>query len=602
MLVLLHGALLPQTTTAQEDTLEATLEPVTITAGILPVQLLHATRTVEIIDAQMLEQTQALSVDDALRTLSSVHVQRRGAHGAQSDLNIRGGTFGQTLVLFNGIRFNDPQTGHHALRVPIPVSMIERIEVLPGHGSALLGPDALGGAVNIVPALGGTHALHVEMEAASHGLWHAAVGGRYGGESLPSHTAVSYRSNDGWREGTDMQSLSVSHISRASVGGGILNLLAGYSDQDIGAFDFYSPGRGIPSRERIRVGYAALQGSRSIGSLLFNASVSLRDLRDRFQFDVRIPDRSINEHRTRVLNATLQGVMPVTADASLRFGLEANGDDIRSNSLGTHARQWLAATSAARWKARQWMEIDAGLRWDMHSRTQPYLSPTLGVRVSAASALALRFSAGRSFRLPTYTNLYYEDPVNRGNAALQPETAISSEAGLDWQPDPDITVSTDVFHRAVHDLIDYVQAEPEAPFIAMNHTEALVTGATLKLGWSAQKEEIIAETEISLSILDMQLNTGDAWRSRYAFTSPPRQLKFRFAGHLGAGLHYMILATAVDQHVARDYGTVDARLRRTFGDWMFHLAADNLTNSAIEEFPGLPLPGRWLRAGVSFHH
>src|SRR5664279_780925 len=54
----------------------------------------------------------ALSLDELLRYLPGIEVQSRGAFGVQSDLSIRGGTFSQVLVLIDGVRLNDPLTGH----------------------------------------------------------------------------------------------------------------------------------------------------------------------------------------------------------------------------------------------------------------------------------------------------------------------------------------------------------------------------------------------------------------------------------------------------------------------------------------------------------
>jgi len=90
-----------------------------------------------------------------LRLDPSIDPQERAPGGVQSDLSIRGSTFGQTLVLIDGLRVNDAQTGHHNLDLPIPLDSIDRIEVLHGAGSTFYGADAMGGPVNFITALGG---------------------------------------------------------------------------------------------------------------------------------------------------------------------------------------------------------------------------------------------------------------------------------------------------------------------------------------------------------------------------------------------------------------------------------------------------------------
>ena len=87
---------------------------------------------------------------DALRLLPGVWVRQRGPFGSQTDISVRGASFGQTLVLVDGVRINDPQTGHHSGDLPVALEDIARIELLAGAGSSLHGADAVGGVINII--------------------------------------------------------------------------------------------------------------------------------------------------------------------------------------------------------------------------------------------------------------------------------------------------------------------------------------------------------------------------------------------------------------------------------------------------------------------
>ena len=63
---------------------------------------------------------------------------------------LRGSTFNQTLVLLDGMRVNDPLTGHFSMYIPITISDIHQIEIIRGGASSIYGPDAVGGVINIV--------------------------------------------------------------------------------------------------------------------------------------------------------------------------------------------------------------------------------------------------------------------------------------------------------------------------------------------------------------------------------------------------------------------------------------------------------------------
>ncbi|MBI5084892.1 MAG: TonB-dependent receptor [Acidobacteria bacterium] len=90
------------------------------------------------------------SIADVLRLHPSLDLRQRAPNLLQADLSIRGATFGQTLVLLNGRRMNDPQSGHHNLDLPAPLQSVQSVEILSGAGSTLYGADATGGVVNIV--------------------------------------------------------------------------------------------------------------------------------------------------------------------------------------------------------------------------------------------------------------------------------------------------------------------------------------------------------------------------------------------------------------------------------------------------------------------
>src|SRR5260370_17827874 len=87
---------------------------------------------------------------DALRLDSSPDLGERAANGVQAEFSIRGASFGQTLVLLNGIRISDAQSGHHNMDLPIPPEGISRVEVLHGSGSTMYGSDAVGGVINVI--------------------------------------------------------------------------------------------------------------------------------------------------------------------------------------------------------------------------------------------------------------------------------------------------------------------------------------------------------------------------------------------------------------------------------------------------------------------
>ncbi|MCR5533339.1 MAG: TonB-dependent receptor plug domain-containing protein, partial [Paludibacteraceae bacterium] len=110
----------------------------------------QAYRLVTQISSEAIAAIPATTVADLLMTLPGLDIRTRGASGAQADVSMRGGTFDQVMVLLNGVCVSDAQTGHYAMNIPVPLSAIERIEVLEGAAASLTGGNAFCGAINIV--------------------------------------------------------------------------------------------------------------------------------------------------------------------------------------------------------------------------------------------------------------------------------------------------------------------------------------------------------------------------------------------------------------------------------------------------------------------
>ena len=124
-------------------------ESIIVTGVALPAPLDEADRDVSVLPLP--ENTRRLydSWFDLLGLDAALDIQQRAPGGFLADLSIRGASFGQTLVLLNGMRISDVQTGHFNMDLPIPLEMQSIEEVLKGSGSTLYGSDAICGVVNV---------------------------------------------------------------------------------------------------------------------------------------------------------------------------------------------------------------------------------------------------------------------------------------------------------------------------------------------------------------------------------------------------------------------------------------------------------------------
>src|SRR5215213_5193765 len=126
------------------------LDPVTVTTSLTTEKASQTGRNLFVIKGEKFAELPVHSLDELLRYLPGIEVQARGPIGSQSDIVMRGGTFQQVLVILDGVRLNDPNTGHFTSYIPIAPAEIDQIEVLKGASSAIYGSEAVGGVIHII--------------------------------------------------------------------------------------------------------------------------------------------------------------------------------------------------------------------------------------------------------------------------------------------------------------------------------------------------------------------------------------------------------------------------------------------------------------------
>ncbi|HCM04562.1 MAG TPA: hypothetical protein DIC30_01000, partial [Oceanospirillales bacterium] len=119
---------LPFTSTLanEADGVSHTLDSQVVTGRLYADPVSAAAFNVTVLEQADLQKLPVNNVIDALEYVAGIDVRKRGISGVQADIGIRGSSYEQTLVLLDGMRMNDPQTGHHNFDLPIAFEDIER--------------------------------------------------------------------------------------------------------------------------------------------------------------------------------------------------------------------------------------------------------------------------------------------------------------------------------------------------------------------------------------------------------------------------------------------------------------------------------------------
>lgn len=583
-------------------------ETIVVTGTFSPVPETELDRSVTVIEGKGQEDLYDNWVD-YLALAPSVDLQRRGPDDIQGDLSIRGSTFGQTLVLLNGLRVDDVQSGHHDMDLPLPTESVQRIEILRGAGSTLYGSDATAGSINVITS------------APEHsGLDFGAGVGNFGTNEQSGSASLLWKKWDtqldaerifssGFRPDRDFRSLTLFSQTGVKTALGSSLLMLAYGDKPFGADQFYGP---FDSWERTKSWFAGFKqdlGSRTEFDFAFRRHT------DEFVLFRNQPFIYENNHIDKSWQTDIRQRQPVTKNSTLFFGAEGIHEGLTSNNLGDHDRSRGAVYLDYDIRALRRFSFSAGLREEIFSASHGEFNPTVAGGVWLTPELKLKASASRAFRLPSYTDLDYHDPANFGNPQLGPESALDYEGGLLWAPGGRFKLDLTVFERRDRDVIDYVlrncasipsdQRPPGATcslqLAQIYHAENLqrlnFTGVETSVEFRLPREQRI---QLGYTALYGAQEALGGLQTKYAFNYPVNDGIFAWTGKLPGNLIARTRVGVIDRYSSDPYALWDAALAREFNRITAHLVLSNLSNTQYAEIPNIVLPGRSLVFGLKY--
>jgi outer membrane cobalamin receptor len=581
----------------------ARTDSITVTTTVEPLPFAESDRSVLTISPAAQPAGSFDSPVDLLRTDPSVNIQARAGEGVQADLAIRGTTFEQSLVLVNGLRVNDPETGHLNLDIPVPLDAITSLDILHGSGSTFYGSDAIGGAVNLITA----EPTHSSTSAPAFSFAARSGGGSYG--SLENHLRASIAAkffaeqltasrdtSDGFAFDRNYSSNAASSETWLHTAAGTTDILLAASDRPYGANNFYG---NYPEWERTKAWLAGIQqqlGARTAASFGYLKHT------DEFVLILGKPQIYENNHATTSYEAALRRADPLGTNATLSYGLEEAGDSIHSNSLGIHARNQGAGYANLSLRSLKRLSLSLGAREEVLSGHGSVFSPNVAAAVTLTSALRLRGAASHGFRLPTYVDLYYADPATNGNPLLKPESSWSYEGGLDYSPSSGrIVLSAAGFRLNQTNAIDYVKR-------LLNDKWQAVNIPTLDLSGAEASVRIRVSDHQQLSVAYTAAHSADLppeFISEYAFNYAAQNAIFGWTadqlplfGSAGKQLTLRTQVNIVQKTTHTAYPLWDVNLARSTGAVRPYVRLLNLSNTGYTELPGIPMQGRTILGGV----
>ena len=529
------------------------------------------------------------SLADVLRLDPSIDLEARAPDGVQNDLSIRGSGSSQTLVLLNGLRLDDAQSGHHNMDIPVPIDAVSRIEVLQGSGSTMYGSDAIGGAINVITEPPDTTELILRTAVGNFGIneQQGSLSGVFG--KLTEQLTFSRDFSTGFipdRDYRDLQLASNTHFVSAW---GATDLTLAYMDHPFGANQFYG---NYPSWEDTKTWFLAAQ--QAIGKKT-TASFAYRRHSDLFVLIRDNPAVYTNHHHDESYQAAVRRNEDVASNIEVHYGVEGLHESIVSNNLGDHSRSRGSAYVAVDFRALKRFSFSVSAREEVYRAFSAEFCPTLAGGYWLSPHLKLRASVSRAFRVANYTELYYSDPANIGNPNLRPERAWNYEGGIDWNPSTRWRGYFTLFERRERDDIDYYRASPNNLWQAVNIDALNFTGIETGLRYTISRSQTL---DVRYSWLRGDEGSIPIGQTKYAFYYPVHSAVVAWQATLPNHFTLRARIGVLDRLSEGSYALVDVDAAYTRGVVHPFLRLSNLSNTSCAEVQGVVMPGRTVIGGL----
>jgi vitamin B12 transporter len=556
-----------------------------------------ANQNITVITKEDIANSPAKSIDEVLQQVPGMDIRRRGANGVQSDIGFRGSSFEQVLLLLNGIRMNDSQTGHNSMNIPVDMDDVERIEIIKGPAARRFGQNAYAGVINIITKTTPGKRVKISAEGGDYETYGFGFNAQLGNEKFSNSLEANSASSQGYMYNTDYEIRNVFYQSKLNIKNGDLKLQAGFSEKKFGANGFYASKDAKEQYEETQASIVSVAHQQKFGDLKINSNVYWRRGQDMYLYDRNKPDGYRNMHIGNnvggEVNSSYQWRLGTTG-----VGLELRKEFLASNNLGERNRFVSQVFFEHHFSLLdKKLNISPGISWANYSKEGNFFYPGLDVGYNFNANNKIYGNIARVHRVPTFTDLYYVSKTEQGNPDLLPENAISSEIGYQYQNNS-ILAKVSGFMRNSENSIDWIKTDLNAPiWYAQNVGKIDTKGVEVELGHRAFDW---LKYTVGYTYLDSKISESNEFVSRYILDNLKHQVVAKLETRFLKCFTNELVYRYNERMNLGTYNLLDEKLSFAQKDFSVYVLINNITNTKYTEAFGVEMPQRWFHVGLSY--
>ncbi|AOR28162.1 TonB-dependent receptor [Formosa sp. Hel1_33_131] len=584
---------------AQQPSEAQKLDSITITSTAIELPFKKNSRTITIISSKVIKQSPATNLAELLQQEAGIDVRRQGVNGMQADLYIRGGSFDQTLLLIDGIKVEDPQTGHHTLNMALPLEVIERVEIIKGPAARVFGQNAFTGAINIVTKSNADAVNSVGYKTGSYNQQQASgtLGTNLKNTTLIGHASLN--TSDGYRHNTDFENQNYFVKGRFNTTTNPIDVIGYFAKRDFGANQFYAVESGSDQYEETQSSLVGASTKFKTENFKITPRIYWKRTQDMYLYVREDPSVYRNLHLSNKVGVQVNA--SYTSSAGITgFGIDAAKVFMTSTNLGERDRLMANLFVEHRFSlVDNTLDITPGVSVNYFSDFKFHAFPGVDVGYSIDDVFKAYANVGYTYRVPTYTDLYYVGRTDLGNANLEPEKALSGEIGVRYFG-VNVNAYIAVFNRSSNNLIDYTKENVDDKWLATNLKSLTSTGVELNLSSSFKSGLYTQNISLGYTYLDENLNDIKTAYSKYVLNALTHHFTATVRSKFLKNVSQSIVYKFAERASGTSYSVVDVKATLKLSDLELSVIGNNILNTEYVETGFVPMPKGNILLGVNY--
>ncbi|TXF79537.1 TonB-dependent receptor [Chryseobacterium sp.] len=580
---------------AQEN--ESKIPEITIQGKFVTLPLESVNENITVISRKEIENSPAKSIEEVLAQFTGLDIRRRGGNGVQADITLRGSSFEQVLILVNGIRMSDSQTGHNSMSIPFDLVSVEKIEIIKGPAARRYGNNAFAGVINIITKPSADEKATVSASGGDFDTYSLGLGLNFGNERLSNFMQISSSGSEGYRYNTDYKINNIYYQNQYRLENGNIRFQAGIQEKKFGANGFYATPAAKDQYEETQASVVSLGIDKRTGRWSLNSNVYWRRGQDMYEYIRNKPEVYRNMHIGNNIGGEINGSYSSTWGTT-GLGVELRKEFLASNNLGHRERFVTQVFFIHHFSFFQnKLNIVPGVSWANYSEEGNFFYPGLEAGYDFNNNHKIYGNVSKVSRIPTFTDLYYVSNTEAGNPGLKPEHAISAEVGYRYQKN-NMLLKVSGFLRNSESSIDWVKQNQADIWRAGNIGNLDTKGIEVELG--QHFNSFVKSYSVGYTFLENHSQQPANLLSRYVMENLKHQFVAKLENQLFGKLTNQLIYRYQERVSTGSYQILDEKLSYDFRKLNLYVLINNITNAGYTETYGVPMPKRWFHVGFTY--